>query len=582
MSELLGSAKLILRTSDKEFNAGVDKARSTAEHLTSVLKVASVAALAVGGAFAVVVRRTATMMDEVGKASRKLGITTEALSELKHAADLSDIGFQDLQKGIQFMERGISDAAQGVGEGVRALNSLGLSAEKLKQLAPEDQMAVLADALKGLDSQADRVAISMQLFGRSGAQMLPLLEAGSAGLNQMRQDARDLGLSLNKDATDAAEKFNDAITRLKGSTQQFGVAITVAVAPGLTSFVDWLTTAIQRIKDATARAKALREGLDFEKFADGGGVGTPRGLPDVSGATPGAGGGANEELKKSLAEEQEAMLEAPGIIFADLEAQRAEHQQRMQDIDDAAFDQRLAEQDERDAIAAAVWAASEEGRRVQKQLSVDLDLELIEDQFARQREIEERWYADRQLLAAGNAALAEKLEDAHQKRMTAIDRAELQARLQMAGQFFGDLAAAAEVFGGRQSTAFKAFAMSQAIAATYLAANKALASAPPPWSYALAAAAVAAGLANVYQIAHAHAGLEFVPREQTFLLQRGERVVQPEQNRDLTEFLSRAGNRPINVSLSDDGLYSGRAVRRLVDAIQGELSDGSRLRTSGA
>jgi hypothetical protein len=72
-----------------------------------------------------------------------------------------------------------------------------------------------------------------------------------------------------------------------------------------------------------------------------------------------------------------------------------------------------------------------------------------------------------------------------------------------------------------------------------IAANAALGT-----SYALAAGSIG-GVA--------HGGLDFVPKEQTFLLDRGERVVSPEQNRDLTDFLSGGGSGTQHITLEIDG-----------------------------
>ena len=76
----------------------------------------------------------------------------------------------------------------------------------------------------------------------------------------------------------------------------------------------------------------------------------------------------------------------------------------------------------------------------------------------------------------------------------------------VAGGIAQNMMAAFEAAGGATEEFFqlyKAFAIAEAIASTYLAANKALASAPPPFNYALAASVVAAGLANVAKIATA-------------------------------------------------------------------------------
>jgi tape measure domain-containing protein len=135
------------------------------------------------------------------------------------------------------------------------------------------------------------------------------------------------------------------------------------------------------------------------------------------------------------------------------------------------------------------------------------------------------------------------------------------------GAAFGNMAAASAVFFGKESAAYKVFAIGQAIASTYLAANYALAT-PAPWPLPqmFAAAAVVSGLANVAQISGiAHGGLTEVPSDQTFLLKQGERVLSPDQNEDFTEFIDGGGggggggNGMIDLTINIDGqpLYSG-------------------------
>lgn len=108
---------------------------------------------------------------------------------------------------------------------------------------------------------------------------------------------------------------------------------------------------------------------------------------------------------------------------------------------------------------------------------------------------------------------------------------------------FGNMAFAAAQFFGQQSAAFKAFAIGEAIANTFRAANQVMAD-PTVIAWAkipLAATVIAAGIANVASIAQAHSGATNIPNEGTYLLNRGERVLAPEQNRDLTDALERGG-----------------------------------------
>lgn len=140
-----------------------------------------------------------------------------------------------------------------------------------------------------------------------------------------------------------------------------------------------------------------------------------------------------------------------------------------------------------------------------------------------------------------------------QEKINKARRLAIQDQLLTSGsEMFGNLAIAAKAFGKKGLAVWKAFATAQAIIDTYKAANAAyaaLAGIPivgPALGIAAAAAAIAAGLANVSAIQstnanQAHGGLDYVPADSTFLLQQGERVVQRDQNERLTNFLDGGG-----------------------------------------
>lgn len=192
-------------------------------------------------------------------------------------------------------------------------------------------------------------------------------------------------------------------------------------------------------------------------------------------------------------------------------------------------------------IDMEAWEKTKEFDRLNKELKA----ELITDEFEKKRELIRQQFKAEKKMALQHDDTLEKLNKANQKRMGEIDKAEQNFRLSQAANFAGNMASAAATFAGQRSDAYRVLAHSQALISTYLAANIALASAPPPFNFILAAGVVAAGLANVQKINNAanqaHGGIDNVPRESTFLLQRGERVIQPEQNRDLTNFLAGQG-----------------------------------------
>lgn len=167
----------------------------------------------------------------------------------------------------------------------------------------------------------------------------------------------------------------------------------------------------------------------------------------------------------------------------------------------------------------------------------------------------------------------DKKEDERKKKL-----GQEQLYAQGAVTIFGNLADAAAAFGKKGFAVWKALKIGEAIASTYAGAARALADYPWPYSIAVAASVVAAGVANVATIAaakpggQAHGGLEYVPQESTFLLSKGERVIQPRQNEQLQDFLDRGGSGGGGTTMVTVNL-DGRAILKYI----GQASSDGRL-----
>ncbi|MCU7917065.1 MAG: hypothetical protein KZQ95_01750 [Candidatus Thiodiazotropha sp. (ex Epidulcina cf. delphinae)] len=187
------------------------------------------------------VSRTLKSADAIGKMSARIGASTEALSEYRHVAELSGVTFKQLTIGWQRQTRRIAEAAQGTGEARNALKELGLEAVSLNRLKPEDQFEAIARAMEGVDTQADRVRLAMKLWDSEGVALLQTMEGGAISIAQMREEARELGLSLKEDQVAAAEAANDAFTKLGNSAKGLTDQLILKLAPGLTRVINKFT-----------------------------------------------------------------------------------------------------------------------------------------------------------------------------------------------------------------------------------------------------------------------------------------------------------------------------------------------------
>ena len=224
------------------------KSMSRQARTAGIAMVAFGAALA--GAMALAVKSTAKAGDEVAKMAIRTGFTTEALSELRHAAELSGTSLDGLEKASRFLSRAIVQAGDGLATYVRALARVGLSYESLMGLSPEEQFLTVLEALAGVEDETIRVAAASELLGgRMGTQMLPMLENGVEGLKDMREEAHKLGLVFSQEDANAARDFNDALTRLKGGATGIIKTVGISLMPIIEDFAEQVTEVTTGVRD---------------------------------------------------------------------------------------------------------------------------------------------------------------------------------------------------------------------------------------------------------------------------------------------------------------------------------------------
>jgi hypothetical protein len=193
---------------------------------------------------------------ELQTMSQRTGISVEALSELGYAAQLSGTDMETLEVGIKRMQKTIAQAAMGSQSAADALGELGLTVENLRGLSPDQQFKLIADKLAAIQSPAVRAAIAMQIFGRQGTQLLPMLSQGAAGIEAMQEEARRLGLTASAAGVAVGVKLEEALTTLWKVLKKLAATLGSAVAPLLTEFANILidivvkaTTWVKQNKD---------------------------------------------------------------------------------------------------------------------------------------------------------------------------------------------------------------------------------------------------------------------------------------------------------------------------------------------
>lgn len=224
--------------------------------------------LALGGAagFGFLIKQSLNATDQLGKTADKIGIATDKLGALHHAATLTGVATGTLDMALQRMVRRVSEAALGTGEAVKALQELNIDAEKLNKLSPDEQFRAIAEAMQGVTNQSDKVRLAMRLFDSEGVALVNTLKDGSKGLDAMTAEAERLGLTMSKDTVKGVEAANDSISKLTGYIKGTFNRVVAAMAPYIQDVTDaireWMELKISESGGIVAFSKMLIE--DFK------------------------------------------------------------------------------------------------------------------------------------------------------------------------------------------------------------------------------------------------------------------------------------------------------------------------------
>jgi uncharacterized protein YqgC (DUF456 family) len=253
----LGDFKVAIIGQDKLTPAATAARRST-ERLTHSQKGLTTAANAAGKAFKLLspylaggaivagmtkmINTTAELGDKFAKMSQKLGVSVETLSTFDHVAKLSGTTIDVVGVGLRRFAQNALDMSRGIGEAKREFEALGISVtdSEGKVRTMESLLLDVADRFSKMEDGTTKTAMAMRLFGRSGSEMIPMLNAGKEGLHDMMQEAERLGVVFSEDTARAAEQFNDNMTRLKTGLRGLMFTVGNEVIPVMTKFLNVL------------------------------------------------------------------------------------------------------------------------------------------------------------------------------------------------------------------------------------------------------------------------------------------------------------------------------------------------------
>ena len=202
--------------------------------------------------------------------AQRTGVSTDALQGFQVAADLA--GVQNLEGALQKVSVVLGDAAAGSASAQKAFANIGLSVDDLLKLSPEDQFRAVASAIGDIQGPAAQAAAAVDLFGKSGVELLPLF---ASNLGEIEERAKQLGIVLSGDQVGAITEMDDALLMVRATFDGIIGQVTANLAPVVTSLAEEFLAFVESFNSfggggGSGIADALTSGLlDFAEYMAG-------------------------------------------------------------------------------------------------------------------------------------------------------------------------------------------------------------------------------------------------------------------------------------------------------------------------
>lgn len=211
----------------------------------------SAAGAAITGSMLLATKMAVDFGDELNDLRQKTGASVENLSRLTFAAEQSGSSLDGISTGLKFLSKNMELAIGGSKQQQQAFGALGISSRDLAEAHGDVNKVflTLADRFKELPDGASKSALAMQIFGKSGTDLIPTLNEGSAGIQKLGDNAAAAGHVITQDFASASDKLNDTIHEAETAVGGLSISVASALLPSLQSAAETARDTISAFAD---------------------------------------------------------------------------------------------------------------------------------------------------------------------------------------------------------------------------------------------------------------------------------------------------------------------------------------------
>jgi len=222
------------------------------------------------GVFSGLIFKNAAAREEIFKLSQKTGISVEMLSSMRLAAEQSDISMSGLGLSLGFLSKKMFEASTGGSEQRKIFDALKISSDAIAKGDLNEVLMETAARFKEMPDGGVKSALAMELFGKRGREMIPFLNLGRTGIEELRKEAERLGITFSTKDAQASQELMDRMKALKLGFQGAGSALATQLIPVATAFVQKATEIVIKVKDWIAAHPQLTKQIATLALAGGG------------------------------------------------------------------------------------------------------------------------------------------------------------------------------------------------------------------------------------------------------------------------------------------------------------------------
>ena len=168
----------------------------------------------------------------------RLGMTYGELAGLGFAGAQVGVSMQTIGNAATKADVALIKASQGSKVAQAAFAGIGLSVQELEGMSPAERFRAIADSISALPTAAERSRAAIQVFGKAGAELLPMFEGGAGAITAATEEAAKFGLALTNDQANSVDSMGDAFAKAQMAVQGIVGQVVAYLAPAIQGVTD--------------------------------------------------------------------------------------------------------------------------------------------------------------------------------------------------------------------------------------------------------------------------------------------------------------------------------------------------------